>query len=118
MVYSNYFFFFLMIRRPPRSTLFPYTTLFRSEIPFAFLPAAGRPEQYGSPGCNARERGGIAGFDQELRAPHRARHLARRHRRPGGGITPTRSARVGRDQPFDRRMRDVLQGLPEETRGP
>src|SRR2546430_4534056 len=26
------FFFFLMIRRPPRSTLFPYTTLFRSNI--------------------------------------------------------------------------------------
>src|SRR5260221_6832048 len=26
------FFFFLMIRRPPRSTLFPYTTLFRSCI--------------------------------------------------------------------------------------
>src|SRR5688572_32383078 len=26
----NLFFFFLMIRRPPRSTLFPYTTLFRS----------------------------------------------------------------------------------------
>src|SRR2546427_1683437 len=25
-------FFFLMIRRPPRSTLFPYTTLFRSSI--------------------------------------------------------------------------------------
>src|SRR3989454_7472292 len=27
------FFFFLMIRRPPRSTLFPYTTLFRSGDP-------------------------------------------------------------------------------------
>src|SRR3712207_9341255 len=27
------FFFFLMIRRPPRSTLFPYTTLFRSVEP-------------------------------------------------------------------------------------
>src|SRR3712207_6873426 len=27
-----YHFFFLMIRRPPRSTLFPYTTLFRSRI--------------------------------------------------------------------------------------
>ena len=26
-------FFFLMIRRPPRSTLFPYTTLFRSVLP-------------------------------------------------------------------------------------
>src|SRR3712207_7612761 len=25
-------FFFLMIRRPPRSTLFPYTTLFRSDV--------------------------------------------------------------------------------------
>src|SRR2546426_2328181 len=31
-------FFFLMIRRPPRSTLFPYTTLFRSaEFPEGFL---------------------------------------------------------------------------------
>src|SRR5260221_10597447 len=27
-----HFFFFLMIRRPPRSTLFPYTTLFRSTM--------------------------------------------------------------------------------------
>src|SRR2546427_8152174 len=27
---TTLFFFFLMIRRPPRSTLFPYTTLFRS----------------------------------------------------------------------------------------
>src|SRR5690349_24134523 len=26
------FFFFLMLRRPPRSTLFPYTTLFRSAV--------------------------------------------------------------------------------------
>src|SRR5690242_21165069 len=35
------FFFFLMIRRPPRSTLFPYTTLFRSVtgIPVAGLAA-------------------------------------------------------------------------------
>src|SRR2546422_7875714 len=33
--YSRYTssFFFLMIRRPPRSTLFPYTTLFRSRSP-------------------------------------------------------------------------------------
>src|SRR2546425_9238698 len=29
-MYIQFFFFFLMIRRPPRSTLFPYTTLFRS----------------------------------------------------------------------------------------
>src|SRR5256885_5055356 len=31
------FFFFLMIRRPPRSTLFPYTTLFRSHDPVVHL---------------------------------------------------------------------------------
>src|SRR5256885_10715075 len=30
-----FLFFFLMIRRPPRSTLFPYTTLFRSEYALA-----------------------------------------------------------------------------------
>src|SRR2546426_11168201 len=30
MVADEFLFFFLMIRRPPRSTLFPYTTLFRS----------------------------------------------------------------------------------------
>src|SRR3712207_7370575 len=38
------FFFFLMIRRPPRSTLFPYTTLFRSpriDTPLVFPAPAG-----------------------------------------------------------------------------
>src|SRR2546422_7135759 len=30
--YLFFLFFFLMIRRPPRSTLFPYTTLFRSKL--------------------------------------------------------------------------------------
>src|SRR3712207_7651676 len=36
-----WFFFFLMIRRPPRSTLFPYTTLFRSarQLHEVFHPA-------------------------------------------------------------------------------
>src|SRR4030095_17081852 len=36
---SFLFFFFLMIRRPPRSTLFPYTTLFRSR---GVAPAAAK----------------------------------------------------------------------------
>src|SRR6267143_5362718 len=39
---SSHFFFFLMIRRPPRSTLFPYTTLFRSRERIAYL-AEGHP---------------------------------------------------------------------------
>src|SRR5258707_15170051 len=39
-----YGFFFLMIRRPPRSTLFPYTTLFRSPVQVQ-LPARQRVAQ-------------------------------------------------------------------------
>src|SRR5260370_30477425 len=35
------FFFFLMIRRPPRSTLFPYTTLFRSNCRRTAMKSAG-----------------------------------------------------------------------------
>src|SRR2546429_7891207 len=35
------FFFFLMIRRPPRSTLFPYTTLFRSDWTYWGKPVPG-----------------------------------------------------------------------------
>src|SRR3712207_6935512 len=35
-------FFFLMIRRPPRSTLFPYTTLFRSQLRERVFHVAGR----------------------------------------------------------------------------
>src|ERR1041384_8461545 len=51
------FFFFLMIRRPPRSTLFPYTTLFRSNSSprcrsFSFSPSisfdTGRSEEHTS----------------------------------------------------------------------
>src|SRR5258705_7280882 len=59
-----FIFFFLMIRRPPRSTLFPYTTLFRS------LAAQARPRGRGVP--RALELGGdwrlLRGA--EPRAPH------------------------------------------------
>src|SRR5438094_3810240 len=37
LTHTTFLFFFLMIRRPPRSTLFPYTTLFRSNT----LPPCG-----------------------------------------------------------------------------
>src|SRR3712207_9402279 len=38
-----WFLFFLMIRRPPRSTLFPYTTLFRSRAAARKRDSAGQP---------------------------------------------------------------------------
>src|SRR5690349_23560865 len=50
------FLFFLLIRRPPRSTLFPYTTLFRSRrLPDAGVPARGaRPADGRAPAGAAR----------------------------------------------------------------
>src|SRR3712207_7901842 len=50
----NDLFFFLMIRRPPRSTLFPYTTLFRSQV----VVAAERAE-VGLAGGAVGERDGV-----------------------------------------------------------
>src|SRR4249920_4260441 len=47
---SATFFFFLMIRRPPRSTLFPYTTLFRSVAPRSYT-------------LKFEGQGGAAGFE-------------------------------------------------------
>src|SRR5438270_9152521 len=44
-------FFFLLIRRPPRSTLFPYTTLFRSTICRRF---GVDPDQFNAPEASAQ----------------------------------------------------------------
>src|SRR5258708_14445432 len=58
------FFFFLMIRRPPRSTLFPYTTLFRS------LAGSGRAGAGGA--ADAGVAAGVEGVH---------RHVVRRDRK-------------------------------------
>src|SRR5256885_15564807 len=75
-------FFFLMIRRPPRSTLFPYTTLFRSMAQLGFLE--GRENLHGK-----------TPWVEEKRVPARrscpghgivrmqALHVAHMHARPG-----------------------------------
>src|SRR2546421_4919843 len=53
------FFFFLMIRRPPRSTLFPYTTLFRSRgdqgFPWPHAAALRGRERRGAAGHISRQ---------------------------------------------------------------
>src|SRR2546429_6472925 len=48
------FVFFLMIRRPPRSTLFPYTTLFRSDGAGFGAEGAGNRAVWGMPGVARR----------------------------------------------------------------
>src|SRR2546430_4125555 len=59
-----------MIRRPPRSTLFPYTTLFRSDrVEFVldgYVKAAGAHERMGDL-AGARERHRLIGHLQQLR---------------------------------------------------
>src|SRR6478735_7912559 len=53
LFYSH--FFFLMIRRPPRSTLFPYTTLFRSPSPSSSRPTV-CPSAPSASTCRSRTR--------------------------------------------------------------
>src|ERR1041384_8705240 len=48
-VLSSCFFFFLMIRRPPRSPLFPYTTLFRSWSKTSTSPTTPSRRRYFGP---------------------------------------------------------------------
>src|SRR3712207_7967813 len=78
-----FFFFFLMIRRPPRSTLFPYTTLFRSRH-----PRRGRPRL--AVGPRARRMG------QALPTPQRRGAAAEGQggaAGPGGPDRPRRDRR-------------------------
>src|SRR5437867_8476472 len=71
-----YLFFFLMIRRPPRSTLFPYTTLFRSELRALAPVLAGRVGAEGDAvGASLDE---IA-FAAQPRDPEAVDHVRRRH---------------------------------------
>src|SRR6266436_1242396 len=50
------YFFFLMIRRPPRSTLFPYTTLFRSALVLCiFHPVVSARDGRALRGCRSEE---------------------------------------------------------------
>src|SRR3712207_8103646 len=67
-------FFFLMIRRPPRSTLFPYTTLFRSRR------------------CARRHRPRAAGQVRQPTGVHVARGAREESRRRGGASLEDRKS--------------------------
>src|ERR1043166_3877747 len=112
------FFFFLMIRRPPRSTLFPYTTLFRS--PASLLTArrylqvvhapeqlASSPRQHFSPVTSPRCRRAPRQWAKRLCAATTPVGAARRH----AGTLVALLARRRREQPYRfarRQDRDAL----------
>src|SRR5256885_5741437 len=63
------FFFFLMIRRPPRSTLFPYTTLFRSPTSAGWQTRRTCTKRLG-PNCSSFTRAGRSEeHTSELQSP-------------------------------------------------
>src|SRR2546427_12785596 len=74
-----YIFFFLMIRRPPRSTLFPYTTLFRSRcITISLRPGdhgAGAFEQRGAVEALRQLPGGVQPLCLDLRSEEHTSEL-------------------------------------------
>src|SRR6267142_3337046 len=97
--------FFLMIRRPPRSTLFPYTTLFRSHpepvrrrLPRAARRAPGEPLRRGGRGRRHPPRHHAAGggaprpHEPDAHAGARAQHL-----RLGGAAPRRAGAHLTRD---------------------
>src|SRR5256886_1335974 len=80
--FVSLFFFFLMIRRPPRSTLFPYTTLFRSAARRA-QPRLQRHLSRPEPGVRDAARLREARGHPRVRAADRAGAAAARPRREG-----------------------------------
>src|SRR5438067_6428881 len=77
-------FFFLIIRRPPRSTLFPYTTLFRSDEPGQRSRAAGplgprpgaRADDARAGGPRGRFRDGARPARERPRGPRSEEHTS------------------------------------------
>src|SRR2546430_13431028 len=59
-----------MIRRPPRSTLFPYTTLFRSHV--GHVPWSDRSSQSKREDRSGRTRGPSGGAEQRVEYCHRS----------------------------------------------
>src|SRR5260370_23343983 len=64
-----------MIRRPPRSTLFPYTTLFRSRNTFALLPDDRKAALHATIDAAQACRGAAAGLRSEEHTSELQSHL-------------------------------------------
>src|SRR5258708_7171298 len=90
-------FFFLMIRRPPRSTLFPYTTLFRSRLADRADQRARENQNRQLPALGGRRDGETVSGGQQIIAP--AENNRARGHQPG-----SQSTQIGADD--DRHSED------------
>src|SRR3989449_10148488 len=114
------FFFFLMIRRPPRSTLFPYTTLFRSqslllllELRLERIPEVVRLEHLANLYFTFLERGPLQPLDGFVQRLHLPQPEARDQLlRLGEGPVDHRPLAPG--EPDARALGARLQPLPSE----
>ena len=107
MLFLFVFFFFLMIRRPPRSTLFPYTTLFRSATRRTDVSHANT-----QPFCNSTllftHNGFIDQFGETLR--HNIRHALETH------CEKTIHGNTDSEYMFALLRQQLLEGIPVEER--
>src|SRR2546430_6158920 len=94
--FKTFLFFFLMIRRPPRSTLFPYTTLFRSGIAVEDLCDAAEAvvADVGSQRLEERERGRAVAVDAKVGERERAEEPGPGGSRVVGTVARLRAADV------------------------
>src|SRR2546422_726890 len=109
-----------MIRRPPRSTLFPYTTLFRSPAPRD--AASFQPQRSGAPGALPPDRSAPArdepgdpdDYDPApaVRTPARTRSTAHRRRDARQPLGPGLSPRKGAARAALRSRRPPLAAVP------
>src|SRR3989442_9988315 len=109
---KSFVFFFLMIRRPPRSTLFPYTTLFRS-FPFVPVTAMSFPVRHRAASSNSPITRTPAARDRRIRSeehtselqsrPHLVCRLLLEKKKTAVAATRLTTRREGRP----RRARDV-----------
>src|SRR5438876_6795773 len=88
-------FFFLMLRRPPRSTLFPYTTLFRSHMRLRYLVAEADPV--------------IVGYDQDQWADRKSTRLNSSHPSISYAVFCLKKKTSARRRAYRRRRRAVTE---------
>src|SRR3989454_11294779 len=107
-MFSFVLFFFLMIRRPPRSTLFPYTTLFRSRA------VRSAPPHWRVPAARAYRP--VRGGDGGAVVPRAGRGAAAgRGRRGSGGVAAVAPLRRGVPAAHD--TRDAADPLARHPAG-